>query len=107
MADNDYQENASGGIKHIFLPPNVSVCNIFFTFARITFVSKTNIFGATFNVEEHGSYWTETYENYLSKNYMQIKFPKYKWPNNFPAKNIDNEHLKLFRSLKYLYRINI
>lgn len=67
----------------------------------------TNIFGATFNVEEHGSYWTETYANYLSKNYMQIKFPKYKWPNYFPAKNIDNEHLKLFRSLKYLYGINI
>ncbi len=38
---------------------------------------------------------------------MQIKFPKYKWPNNLPAKNIDNEHLKLFRSLKYIYGINI
>ena len=37
-----YQENVYGGIKHIFVPPNVSVCNIFFTFARITFVSKTN-----------------------------------------------------------------
>ena len=37
-----YQENVYGGIKHIFLPPIVSVCNIFFTFARITFVSKTN-----------------------------------------------------------------
>ena len=70
-------------------------------------IAPESIFSATFNVEEHGSYWTETYANYLSKNYMQIKFPKYKWPNYFPAKNIDNEHLKLFRSLKYLYGVNV
>lgn len=32
--------------------------------------------------------WTETYANYLARNYMYNKYPQMRWSNHYPAKNI-------------------
>ena len=54
------------------------------------------------NESGHLVCWTETYANFLSKNYMLSKYPKMKWSNYYPVKDIDwfnNLRLNMANSL--------
>ena len=64
-------------------------------------IAPESFMSVSFNSECHSQFWTETYANYLSKNYFSEMWKN--WKSNYPAVNISSYNLKRLSVTSFLW----